>query len=118
MDAQTRVWVRLVCVGPSTVGICQVCGHISIHLWAYGSLSVVGLEAQWRGDRFDKACKVIFVNSYKAGKAHKMCNLSRHARVVLKTSPGIAECERQKTLKAKSETLGLKSQITYLFRVR
>ena len=29
-------------------------------------------------------------------KAHKLSNLSRCARIVLKTSPGIAECERQK----------------------
>ena len=35
----------------------------------------------------------------KAGKAHKMCNLSRRARIVLKTSSGIAECERQKNTK-------------------
>ena len=44
----------------------------------------------------------------KTGKAYKLCNLSRRARIVLRTSPGIAECERQKTSKQPQRPSNLK----------
>ena len=95
MDAQTRVWVHLVCVGSSTVGVCRVCGHISMQLWV--------VICRWLGKHdgevhaLTKHAKLCLSSTpAKTGKAHKLSNLSRYARIVLKTSPGIAECERQK----------------------
>ena len=95
MDAQTRVWVHLVCVGSSTVGVCRVCGHISMQLWV--------VICRWLGKHdgevhaLTKHAKLCLSSTpTKTGKAHKLSNLSRYARIVLKTSPGIAECERQK----------------------